>query len=39
MAVSVLAHRLVTYAEPIGALDAGIAAVQGILERVPTPRP
>ena len=39
VAVSVLAHRLVTDAGPVGAFEAGIAAVQAILERVPSPRP
>ena len=39
VAVAVLAHRLVTDAGPVGALDAGVAAVQAILERVPAPRP
>jgi MoxR-like ATPase len=39
VAVSVLAHRLVTEAAPVGAFEAGIAAVQAILERVPSPRP
>ena len=39
VAISVLAHRLVTDAAPVGAFDAGIAAVQAILERVPSPRP
>jgi MoxR-like ATPase len=36
---SVLAHRLVTDAAPVGAFDAGIAVMQAILERVPSPRP
>ncbi len=39
VATSVLAHRLVTDAGPVGAFDAGIAAVQAILERVRSPRP
>jgi MoxR-like ATPase len=39
VAVSVLAHRLVTDAAPVAAFDSGIAAVQAILERVPSPRP
>jgi MoxR-like ATPase len=39
VAVSVLAHRLVTDGGPVGAFEAGIAAVQAILERVPSPRP
>ncbi len=39
VAVSVLAHRLVTDAAPAGAFEAGIAAVEAILERVPSPRP
>ena len=39
VAVSVLAHRLVTDAAPVGAFEAGIAAVEAILERVPSPRP
>lgn len=39
VAVSVLAHRLVTDAGPVGAFDAGIAAVRAILEQVPSPRP
>ena len=39
VAVSVLAHRLVTDAAPTGAFEAGIAAVEAILERVPSPRP
>ena len=39
VASSVLAHRLVTDASPVGAFDAGIAAVRAILERVPSPRP
>ena len=39
MAVAVLAHRLVTDAGPVGALDAGIAAVRSLLDRVPSPRP
>jgi len=36
---AVLAHRLVTDAAPVGAFDAGIAVMQAILERVPSPRP
>ena len=39
VAASVLAHRLVTDAGPVGAFDAGVALVQAILERVPSPRP
>jgi len=39
VAVSVLAHRLVTDTGPVGAFEAGIAAVQAILDRVPSPRP
>jgi MoxR-like ATPase len=39
VAVSVLAHRLVTDAAPVGAFEAGIAAVEAILERVASPRP
>jgi MoxR-like ATPase len=35
----VLAHRLVTDAFPVGAFDTGIAIVEAILERVPSPRP
>jgi len=39
VAPSVLAHRLVTDASPVGAFDAGVATVRAILERVPSPRP
>lgn len=39
VAPSVLAHRLVTDASAVGAFDAGIATMQAILERVPSPRP
>ena len=39
VAISVLSHRLVTDAAPVGAFDAGIAVMQAILERVPSPRP
>lgn len=39
VAIAVLAHRLVTDAGPVGALDAGIAAVGALLERVAAPRP
>jgi MoxR-like ATPase len=39
VAPSVLAHRLVTDAAPVGAFDVGLAAVQAVLERVPAPRP
>jgi MoxR-like ATPase len=39
VASSVLAHRLVTDAAPVGAFDAGISLVEAILERVPSPRP
>ena len=39
VAVSVLAHRLVTDTASVGTFDAGIAAMQAILERVPAPRP
>ncbi len=39
MAVPCLAHRLVTAADPADALAAGTAAVSGVLEQVPTPRP
>jgi MoxR-like ATPase len=39
VAVSVLAHRLVTDGGPVGAFDSGIKAVESILERVPSPRP
>jgi MoxR-like ATPase len=39
VAASVLAHRLVTDAAPVGAFDVGLATVQAILERVASPRP
>jgi len=39
VAVSVLAHRLVTDGGPVGAFESGIAAVQAILARVASPRP
>jgi MoxR-like ATPase len=39
VAASVLAHRLVTDAAPVGAFDTGVALVEAILERVPSPRP
>lgn len=39
VAPSVLAHRLVTEATAVGALDSGRAAITSILERVPSPRP
>jgi MoxR-like ATPase len=39
VAISVLSHRLMTDAAPVGAFDAGIAVMQAILERVPAPRP
>jgi MoxR-like ATPase len=39
VSVGVLAHRLVTDAAPVGAFEAGIVAVEAILERVPSPRP
>ncbi|MGD1012459.1 MAG: MoxR family ATPase [Acidimicrobiales bacterium] len=39
VAVSVLAHRLVTDVAPVGTFDVGAAAVESLLERVPSPRP
>jgi MoxR-like ATPase len=39
VAASVLAHRLVTDAAPVGAFDVGAAIVEAILERIPSPRP
>jgi len=39
VAVAGLAHRLVVDESPTGDLDAGIAAVEDILDHVPSPRP
>ncbi|MGO8876242.1 MAG: AAA family ATPase [Acidimicrobiales bacterium] len=39
VAISVLAHRLVTEASGAGALESGAAAVRHLLETVPSPRP
>jgi MoxR-like ATPase len=39
VAISCLAHRLVTDADPASALARGIEAVKGVLESTPVPRP
>ncbi|MGA8679980.1 MAG: ATPase, partial [Acidimicrobiales bacterium] len=39
VAISVLAHRLVTESSGAGALESGAAAVRHLLDAVPSPRP